>query len=328
MRALLLATTCLCLAACNKAPDRSSESSSAPSEVRDRSSQPYAAANNPVQTSEQAPRFTDVATDSPPAAMVAPPAIVAPGGIGVTAAPGVAFSYHYGFRLPSANIAAAQEAHAQACEKLGVLRCRITGMRYRLLGENNVEAMLSFKLDPALARGFGKAGIGVVEKAQGTLVDAEITGNDAGAEIDRLKIQRARAEDEQKRLDAELTKPKLSQEERAELQRQRAAAAQTISAANDNTAAQRESLADTPMVFDYGSGKAVRGFDASAPLTSAADTAIGSAQVTIAILLGLLAYCGPPGLVLLLAWLAWRRFRPRRFAAAARPITSEEVVGD
>jgi hypothetical protein len=82
------------------------------------------------------------------------------------------------------------------------------------------------------------------------------------------------------------------------------------------------------MVFDYGSGKAVRGFDASAPLTSAADTAIGSAQVMIAILLGLLAYCGPPGIVLLLAWLAWRRFRPRRSTVAAAPITSEEVVGD
>ena len=326
MRTLLLATTCLCLAACNKAPDQSGESSSAANDARYRSSEPYAAANNASQTSERV-QLSDVAPQSS-AAMVAPPAVVAPGGIGVTAAPGVAFSYHYGFRLPSANIAAAQEAHAQACEKLGVLHCRITGMRYRLLGENNVEAMLSFKLDPALARGFGKAGIGVVEAAKGTLVDAEITGNDAGAEIDRMKIQRARAEDEQKRLDAELAKPKLSQEERAELQRQRATAAQTISAANDNTAAQRESLADTPMVFDYGSGKAVRGFDASAPLTSAADTAIGSAQVTIAILLGLLAYCGPPGLILLLAWLAWRRFRPRRFAAAATPITSEEVVGD
>ncbi|MEP7004447.1 MAG: hypothetical protein ABI810_00590 [Sphingomonas bacterium] len=315
MRTLLLATSCLCLAACSKAPDRETDST----------------AGSSPQTFDVADRKAlseEAASSNAPPAMVAPSAMVAPGGIGVTAAPGVAFSYHYGFRLPSASIAAAQEAHAQACEKLGVLHCRITGMRYRLLGENNVEAMLAFKLDPALARGFGKAGIGVVEAARGTLVDAEITGNDAGAEIDRLKIQHARAEDEQKRLDAELAKPKLSQEERAELQRQRAAAAQTISAANDSTAQQRESLADTPMVFDYGSGKAVRGFDASAPLTSAADTAIGSAQVTIAILLGLLAYCGPPGILLLLAWLAWRRFRPRRPAVAAAPIASEEVVGD
>ncbi len=268
-----------------------------------------------------------------PPAMVAP-ADTAPGGIAVTAAPGVAFAYHYAFRLPSARIAAAQEAHASACEKLGVARCRITGMRYRLIGENNVEAMLAFKLDPTIARDFGKKGIGVVEAAQGTLVDAEITGTDAGAAISRLNTQRARVADELKQIDAELAKPKLSEEERITLQTQRAEITQTITANKDSTAEQEESLADTPMVFEYGSGKAVRGFDASAPLTSAADTAIGSVQVTIAVILGLLAFFGPPGIVLLVAWLAgavsgrasaprmslrWRRSRrPANDAIGAR----------
>lgn len=305
MRTLLLTTTCVCLAACGRAPDREADTDSAPS----------APAQMQVQSAERAALTTsDVAS---------PPLAVAPGGIAVTAAPGVAFSYHYAFRLPSARIAAAQEAHAQACEKLGIARCRITGMRYRLIGENNVEAMLAFKLDPAIARDFGKKGIGVVEAAQGTLVDAEITGTDAGAEIDRLNIQRIRAAEEQKRLDGELAKPKLSQEERAELQRQRAAITQAIDATKDNAEEQRESLANTPMVFEYGSGKAIRGFDASSPLTSAADTAIGSVQVTIAVILGLLALLGPPGIVVLLGWLAWRRFRPRKGATGG----GSETIG-
>lgn len=51
-------------------------------------------------------------------------------GIAVTAAPGVAFNYRYGFRLPPRAIAAVQEAHASTCEKLGIARCRITGMDY------------------------------------------------------------------------------------------------------------------------------------------------------------------------------------------------------
>jgi len=165
MRILLLATACLGLAACGKAPDSASDSSTTEAQPR-------------AVSERMAPSYDVAPGTTPPA--------VAPGGIAVTAAPGVAFSYHYAFRLPSARIAAAQEAHAQACEKLGIARCRITGMRYRLLGENNVEAMLAFKLDPAIARAFGKNGIGVVEAAQGTLVDAEITGTDAGAEISRL----------------------------------------------------------------------------------------------------------------------------------------------
>lgn len=235
-------------------------------------------------------------------------------GIAVTAAPGVAFAYAYTFRLPSDRVAKTQEAHAQACEKLGLTRCRITGMRYQLLGENNIEAMLAFKLDPAIARGFGKDGIAAVDAAQGKLVDAEVSGSDAGAEIRRLDVQRGRTEEAITRIDAQLADPKLKSTERAELQRQRDALTQTVGAAKDDTSAQQASLATTPMVFRYGSGAAVRGFDPSAPLTSAADTAIGSVQITLAILLGALALLGPPGLVVLAAVLLWRRFRPARVA--------------
>ncbi|HEU0044389.1 hypothetical protein [Sphingomonas sp.] len=246
-------------------------------------------------------------------------------GINVTAAPGVAFIYRYGFRLPAARISAAQESHAQACEKLGTARCRVTGMRYRLLGENNIEAALDLKLAPELARGFGKEGIAVVERADGTLVDAEITGTDAGAVIDRSRSDGARAGDELRRLDAAIAGARTGVE-RAELQAQRAEIARRIAAAGDTAATARESLAQTPVSFLYESGPAVRGFDTSAPLTSAIDTAIGSAQATFAVLLGILAIFGPPALALGLALYlflrgraAWRRRTPRATVSSAPP---------
>lgn len=261
---------------------------------------------------EQPMTTADVAEPSPEA-MRAPQTSVAtaPGGIGITAAPGVAFFYRYAFSLPHDNVAAAQEAHAQACEKLGIARCRITGLRYRLIGENDVEAMLAFKLDPAIARGFGKAGIGVIEAAKGTLVDAEITGTDAGEAIDRLTADRTRGESELQRIDRELARPGLRPAERAELQRQRGEAERRLASIQSSTAEQRESLANTPMVFNYRSGRAIRGFDASSPLTSAVDTAIASAQTTLAVLLGALGLLGPPALLIGLLWLAWRRLRHR-----------------
>ena len=43
-------------------------------------------------------------------------------------------------------------------------------------------------------------------------------------------------------------------------------------------------------------------------------------------LLGLLAFFGPPGILVLLGWLAWRRFRPRRRAAAV--VAADEPIGD
>jgi len=236
-----------------------------------------------------------------------------PGGIGVTAAPGVAFNYHYAFSLAPERIATVQETHAQACEKLGLARCRITGMHYQLVGENDVDASLQFKLDPAIARAFGKNGGAIVQQADGTLVSADITGTDAAAAITAANADRARAEDEQKRLDTQLDRKGLGATERTELQQQRADTAQRIAAASSASAGQQASLATTPMEFDYRSGKAIRGFDASAPFKSALDTAIGSAQVTLAALLGAIALFGPPLIVLLLLWLAVRRFGPRLY---------------
>lgn len=242
----------------------------------------------------------------------------APTGIAVTAAPGVAFAYRYAFRLPPSGIARAQEGHAEACEKLGTSRCRITGMRYTLVGENDVQAMLAFKLDPAIARGFGKSGIALVEGAKGTLVDAEITGTDAGTEIDRLTRERARAQTETQRIDRQLeTATKVG--ERAELQAQRAAVVRDAASAGSAAAEQRDSLASTPMTFIYASGDAVRGFDASAPLTSAIDTGIASAQTTFAIVLGLIGVFAPPALAILLLWLLWRWIAPRIRRLRIRP---------
>src|SRR5207253_4168223 len=84
--------------------------------------------------------------------------------VGVTAAPGVAFNYRYGFRLPAQRIARVQEQHAQACEKLGIDRCRITGMKYRLVNDSSIEAVLESKLDPAIARQLGKNGADLVQQ--------------------------------------------------------------------------------------------------------------------------------------------------------------------
>lgn len=284
MRWLLIGVSCVTLAGCGKAPERT--------------------ADGRMQT-------FDVA-EGPPRAP----------GIAITAAPGVAFTYRYGFRLPAARIAPLQEAHAQACEKLGPARCRITGMSYHLSGENDIEGDLTFKLDPALARGFGKDGIAAVEQARGTLVDARITGTDAGGVIDQQSVERARAAAAVRRIDAQLAKTGRATE-RAELQAQRAEAARRIAAANDTATNARTSLATTPVTFDYGSGPAVRGFDTSAPLTSALDTAVASAQATFAVILAILAVLGPPALVVLLGLLLVRRLRirwPRRPVADEPPV--------
>lgn len=301
MRYVLLTTTCLTmlLAGCSKTNDGSRYEP-------DR-----------LSTTSNAATVADAAPGgAPQTEAITAPNDVAPG-VDVTAAPGVAFNYAYAFRLPAQNIKDAQEAHASACEKLGPQHCRITGMLYRLVGENDIQGAIDFKLDPALARAFGKQGIDAIVKADGKLVDAEITGIDANAAIKSLDTQRQQADAELQRLDRQLERSDLKAEERTELQRQRATLVTQLQDVKSQTGQQEESLATTPVGFRYQSGAAVRGFDGSAPITSAGNVFLDSAQVTIGIVLTVLAALGPPGLIVLLGFLLWRRLRPRRRLVAA-----------
>lgn len=245
--------------------------------------------------------------------------------VSLTAAPGVAFDYRYAFSLAPTAVAAAQEEHAQACERLGINRCRITGMRYQLFGENDIQGMLSFKLDPAIAREFGKNGIAKVQAMKGRLVDAEISGTDVGEAIDRSAEARSAAAADLKRTEARLAARGVRESETAELRTQRDELRRSIAASTASIADSRASLATTPMTFQYRSGDAVRGFDASAPITSALDTVVASTQTTVAIILGLIAVFGPPALALGLLWLLWRRFgAPFRRRYRAKQAISED----
>jgi hypothetical protein len=231
--------------------------------------------------------------------------------INVTAAPGVAFNYRYAYRLPNSRISAAQEAHATMCEKLGVTRCRITGMRYSLVNEKDVSASLELKLDPAIARNFGKSATKVITDAEGMLVDQEITGVDAGSSIERANRGRAQLQDELDRVNRELARSGLSNVVRDRLLSEAAALKSQIQALGEQKAADEESLAKTPMAFYYGSGKSIPGFDEPTPLKDALKRAgynflsvIGFLVVAIATLLPWLL------VIALLVW-AYRRFRPR-----------------
>src|SRR3954468_8665940 len=231
--------------------------------------------------------------------------VASPPGIAPTAAPGVAFNYKYAFRLPAERISGVQEQHAQACEKLGLARCRITGMYYHLTGDRDIEARLDFKLDPALARAFGKQGIDAVNHADGLLVESEITGEEEQSVIDATRRSEADSGDRLKQIEAQLARKDLRSPERAELQAQ---AQQLRDAMASNRAVRTEKeamLATTPMSFSYESGDMAPGVRRS--LSEGFNNLVGALEWMLLALITL-----APWLVLaLLAWLGWRRFRPR-----------------
>ena len=195
----------------------------------------------------------DIREEAAPAALrgEAGSGALAPPGISPNDAPGVAFNYSYAFVLPSKAISAVQESHAAACEKLGIARCRITGMRYSLTDEDSVSAQLTFKLDPTLARAFGKEGIAAVETAEGKLVDAAITGEDVGTQITASQRRTADAQAELSRIEARLAADGIGDRERAELTEQAARLREQLAGERDTRSAGEDQLANTPMTYNY-----------------------------------------------------------------------------
>jgi hypothetical protein len=230
--------------------------------------------------------------------------------IAPTAAPGVAFNYNYAFRMPANRIASVQEQHSQACEKLGVNRCRITGMRYRLVNENDIEGMLAFKLEPAIARQFGKAGVEAVVNAEGMLIESAISGEDAGAAIKTADRTEAQLAADLRRVEEQLARRGLSDEERLRLQNEAEELRRSIRATRDTREDQRESLANTPVTFHYGSGDLVPGFDTRSPLRNAFEQAGNNLIGGIAFLLVLIVSLLPWVVIGWLGWLAARRWLP------------------
>ena len=227
-------------------------------------------------------------------------------GIVPTAAPGVAFNYRYGFRLPDATITGAQEAHAAACEKLGLSRCRITGMTYQLDDRDRVDATLAISIDPLLARAFGRDAIGVVEKQEGRLRFAQITGEDQNPALDDAARRQGSATGTIASLEADLAKAK-SESERAQLREQIRQMRAEIQAAKASAVDSEAKIQRTPMTFDYaGGGAAGRGFDGENPAREAWYLFVDSLATMVGFALKALAVALPWLLLLGLAIVAVR----------------------
>ena len=253
---------------------------------------------------QEAPAADASAPDAPGA----PPR---PPEVSPTAAPGVAFDYRYSFRLPPTRIGAVQEQHAAACEKLGPDRCRITGMTYQQDGKDNVSAQLALKLDPALARRFGRDASDLVARAEGLVTSVQISGEDVGSRIEAEQRNQSEVGESLAQVEAQLAQKGRSSRERAELQRQAEELRGSVRASDRAIGEQRRTLATTPMVFNYAAGATDQSF--SGDLARAFQGFLDSGRVLIVALIYLL-----PWLLLALAGLLGWKWVNRRFLGGGR----------
>lgn len=263
----------------------------------------------PAEAVREAPAYDMAPVDASEAVStqaIPAPSAMRPPNVGVTSAPGVAFNYAYAFRLDDNRIAKVQEEHAAACEALGTTRCRIAGMTYRLVRENEVEAQLLFKLDPAIARKFGRDALSSVEKAEGVLAEARISGEDVGTQISDSQRRSADIGAEIARLEARLKQGGIGDRERTELQQQIAMMRRQLDGERDTRRAGEAMLATTPMQFDYVGTGGLPGIGYGDPFSDALNMLVRSGSVMLSFILVVGAAVLPWALLFVLLLMVWR----------------------
>ncbi|UVO52708.1 hypothetical protein [Sphingomonas sp. SUN039] len=271
--ALLLLSGCLIVAGCSKAPTETSAGSGTSADA----------------SAEQAP------------------------GIDPSVAPGVAFDFAYGFTLPERQIATVQESHAALCGQLGMAHCRVTAVHFDKARGGNVEADMTFLLDPALAFGFARDATALVEKAEGSLATSRVTGEDAGKAIVAGDKSADGMGAELAKLDAQLRIPGLSKDARGQLVARSGEVRAQLRELGETRDAKVESLATTPVRFNYEVAPAALGDAWKQGVSSGA----GSGAAIASMLAYLLGALWPLALLGGMAWLGVRRLGNQKEAAAA-----------
>lgn len=223
------------------------------------------------------------------------------------AAPGVAMSFAYDYRLDDDAIAGVQEVHAAACEELGLSRCRIAGFDYRITPDEEVVADLQIHVDPRIARAFGKDATAAVEQAKGELARMQFDGEDMSTLIEDGQRGARAARDEIATIEAQLANAQnLSEEEAAQLRRRLAELRDRARGTETQVADAEARLAVTPMNFSYYGDVGVPGFGGEDPVEQAWEAFVGSFVMLVRFVLLTLATLLPWALLVGLLVLIWR----------------------
>ena len=238
-------------------------------------------------------------------------------------APGVAFAYRYSFRLAAERVAEAQQEHQRLCERYGVARCRITGMTYRAASENDVAAMLTLRVDPAIAGQFGRESVQAVLNADGTLTDSQIDGTQVGDDIRRSGRTLAELTARLGEVEAQLRAARPR--DKGQLEYEAAALREQIRSLRDTREGQQSALATTPIQLNYGSGDLAPGPAPAPSLREALSDTGDDFAYSLTVLLVVLVRLLPWALVAGLGWVLVRYLRRRLVAKA--PAAAEPALG-
>lgn len=97
--------------------------------------------------------------------------------------PQIAYSYDYGFRLPSSEIPKAQQAHIALCNQIPANGCRVLNMSNSGGEGDYANGRLHLEVAAAKARNFGEQLAEAIDRSGGSQISSSIQGEDLSKQI-------------------------------------------------------------------------------------------------------------------------------------------------
>jgi hypothetical protein len=165
--------------------------------------------------------------------------------------------------------------------------------------------MLQVKVDPRIARQFGKSATSAVERNNGKLVSAEFAGDDVGTQITGAQQQQAELHARIAGIERRLASMRAGDREATQLQAQLDQLRRELSEARAVTSEGQLQLASTPLTFNYYGKGGIAGFDEN-PIEESWRLMAESFVLMVSVLLKVLGALLPWALLLAVLLLLWR----------------------
>ncbi len=290
MRALVIASSLLILAACSKPAGVAADATSAPMAAPPA---PPAAAE-PASAESRAP-----AADAKPSA---------PARAAVTI-PMLAYRYAYALEAPSDGIRDLVARHQAACQAAGPAACQLTGAQVTETGKDRVHGEVSLKATPAWLKSF-RAGLdGDAKAAGGRVISNNVSTEDLSRQIvDTEAAVRAKAT-LRDRLQALLATHPGKLSELLEVEQELARVQGELDATQSELAEMRGRVETSELRITYDAAGVLAPQGVMSPLGSAVHDFLGIVVSVLAVLVRIFAYLLPIGaLVALGVWLMRNRW--------------------
>lgn len=219
----------------------------------------------------------------------------------------IAYSYDYGFRLPTSEIPKAQQTHVELCERQGPQICRILNMESSGGEGDYASGMLHIEVAAAKARKFGEQLAKTVNDKDGKQISASISGEDLSKQIVDTEARLRSRELLSVRLTDLLRTRKGTVAELVAAERAVTQVNEEIDQARSWLREMRGRVAFSKIVINYESGSPVSG-GFWRPIRESFNGIASTLGFTIGAAMTLVAFILPWLLIVAVAVYVWRRF--------------------